>query len=173
MKPVKPMTLLLAGFVLALAAGVSGGILLARLPVAGAEPADATAPSSPLAAELGLSAKQSEQMRTIWEGVRTTAQECFDDARRLQKLRDDALVSLLNDEQKAKFEQISKDYADGFAELNRKRDKEFKNAVERTRAVLTAEQWQKYEKILRNRVGPGPLRGLSEGDMTQPSAPGL
>ena len=173
MKTVKPMTLLLAGFALALAAGVSGGILLARLPVAGTEPADTTAASSPLAAELGLSAKQSEQMRTIWEGVRTTAQDCFDDARRLQKQRDDALVSLLNDEQKAKFEQISKDYADSFAELNRKRDKEFKKAVEQTRQVLTAEQWQKYEKILRNRVGPGPLRGLSDADMTQPSGPGL
>ena len=164
MKSAKPMTLLFAGFALALAAGVTGGMLLARLPDARAEVPTGSA-ASPLAAELGLSAQQAEQMRTIWEGVRATAQDCFDDARRLQKQRDDALVSLLTDEQKAKFETISKEYADSFAELNRKRDREFKTAVSMTREVLSPEQWKKYEKILTSRVGPGSLRGLSGGDL--------
>jgi len=172
MRRAKPMTFLFVGFVLALAAGVSGGLLLARLPNTGSEPGpDAT--SSPLATELGLSSKQAEQMRTIWEGVRGTAQQCFDDARRLQKERDDALVSLLNEEQKAKFEQISKEYADGFKELNRKRDQEFKKAVSQTKQVLNEEQWKKYERILKSRVGPGPLRELEGGDLGPPGEGGV
>jgi hypothetical protein len=160
------MTFLFVGFVLALAAGVSGGLLLARLPNSTTDTGpgpDAT--TSPLAAELGLSSKQAEQMRAIWEGVRGTAQQCYDDARRLQKERDDALVSLLNEEQKAKFEQISKEYADGFKELNRKRDQEFKKAVAQTKQVLNEEQWTKYERILKSRVGPGPLRELEGGEL--------
>jgi Spy/CpxP family protein refolding chaperone len=166
------MTFLFVGFVLALAAGVSGGLLLARFPVAHDDGPGQAAATSPLAAELGLSTQQAEQMRTIWEGVRGTAQQCFDDARRLQKERDDALVSLLNEEQKAKFAAISKEYADGFAELNRKRDQEFKKAVSQTKRVLTDEQWKKYERILKSRVGPGPLRELEGGVMTPPAEEG-
>ena len=169
----KPMTLLFGAFALALAAGVSGGLLLARLPNAPTDGPAGVAPVSPLAAELGLSPPQAEQMRTIWEGVRDTAQACLDDARRLQKQRDDALVSLLNDQQKEKFEKISQEYADSFAELNRKRDKEFQKAVGQTRKVLNDEQWRKYERILKSRVGPGATRGLTDADMTQPSDPDL
>jgi hypothetical protein len=167
------MTFLFVGFMLALAAGVSGGLLLARLPNAATDAPGNEAAGSPLAAELGLSAKQAEQMRTIWEGVRGTAQQCFDDARRLQKERDDALVSLLNEEQKAKFAAISKDYADGFKELNRKRDQAFKKAVAQTKQVLTDEQWKKYERIIRSRVGPGPLRELEGGELTPPGEGGV
>ena len=169
----KPMTLLFGAFGLALAAGVSGGLLLARLPNAPTDGPAGVTPVSPLTAELGLSPPQAEQMRKIWEGVRDTAQSCLEDARRLQKQRDDALVSLLSDEQKEKFQNISQEYADSFAELNRKRDQEFQKAVGQTRKLLNEEQWRKYERILKNRVGPGAIRGLAAGDMTQPSDPVL
>ena len=163
MKVPKLMVLLLVAFVLALAAGVSGGMLLARLP-ASAGGGDGAAASS-LAAELNLTLQQSEDMRRVWEGVRETAQQCFDDGRRLQKERDDALVALLNEEQKAKFEKISREYAEQFAGLNRTRDREFETAVQQTRKILDARQWQKYERILRSRVGPGALRAVpEEGD---------
>ena len=173
MRRAKPVTFLFVGFVLALAAGVSGGLLLARLPNAPADAPGGDAASSPLAAELGLSTQQAEHMRTIWEGVRGTAQQCFDDARRLQKERDDALVSLLNEEQKAKFAEISKEYADSFAQLNRKRDQEFKKAVAQTKQVLNEEQWKKYERILKSRVGPGPLRELQGDDLAPPGEGGI
>ncbi|HZN67535.1 MAG TPA: hypothetical protein VFB66_19760 [Tepidisphaeraceae bacterium] len=162
MKAVKPMALLLFAFAMALAAGVTGGLLLARLPAGDVRTPSATgAAASPLAAELGLSAKQAEEMKAIWEGVRDTARECSDDARRLQRSRDDALVALLTDEQKEKFEKVSKDYAEQFDRLNDKRDQAFREAVKRTKQVLDEGQWRKYERILRGRVGPDALRGLN------------
>jgi Spy/CpxP family protein refolding chaperone len=173
MKAVKPTALLLAAFGLALAAGVAGGLLLARLPAAQGRHLTSATSASPLGAELGLTAKQAEEMRRIWEGVRDTAQQCFDDGRRLQKDRDDALVALLTDEQKEKFEKISNEYAERFAELNRRRDAEFRSAVRQTRQVLTESQWQKYEQILRNRVGPGPLRSMTEEQTAELPGSGL
>ena len=167
MKAAKPVTLLIAAFALALAAGVSGGLLLARLPAARAQ-GQLSVAASPLAAELSLSPQQAEQMREIWENVRDTAQECLADARRLQRERDDALVSLLTHEQKAAFAKISQEYADGFAELNRRRDREFKKAVGQTQAVLNAEQWERYQRILRSRVGPAALRDAPDLNETQP-----
>ncbi len=161
MKVPKLMTLLLVAFVLALAAGVSGGMLLARLPAAQPVAPDGAAASS-LAVELGLSPRQSEEMRRVWEGVRETAQQCYDDGRRLQKERDDALVALLNEEQKQRFEKISRQYAEQFADLNRKRDADFQKAVRETRKILDNKQWEKYETILRSRVGTGALRAAPE-----------
>jgi hypothetical protein len=163
MKVPKLMILLFAAFVLALAAGVSGGMLLARLPATHPEGVDVpTAAASPLGAELGLTPQQSEDMRRVWEGVRETAQQCYDDGRRLQKDRDDALVALLTDEQKVKFEKVSREYAEQFAELNRKRDRDFEKAVQQTKKILSDGQWQKYERILRSRVGPGALRAVPD-----------
>jgi hypothetical protein len=161
MKAAKPMALLFAAFGLALAAGIAGGLLLARVPRDQGRSNRSAAASSPLGAELGLSSTQAEEMRKIWEGVRDTAQQCFDDGRRLQKDRDDALVALLTNEQKERFEKISSDYAEQFAGLNRRRDKEFQKAVHQTRQLLSESQWQKYEQILRSRVGPGMLRSVS------------
>jgi hypothetical protein len=174
MKAVKPMTLLLAAFGLALAAGISGGLLLSRLPAAkSASGADAGAATSPLGAELGLTTKQAEEMRAIWEAVRETAQQCLDDGQQLQKDRDDALVALLTDEQKEKFQKVSQDYAEQFAGLNRKRDQEFQKAVRQTKQVLDEQQWRKYEQILRSRVGPGPLRAIGADETAGLSAGGL
>jgi hypothetical protein len=90
--------------------------------------------------------------------VRETTQQCLEDGRRIQKERDDALVALLSDEQKLKFQKLSDEYATQFAELNRKRDKDFEKAVQQTRKILNEGQWRKYEQILRSRVGAGALR---------------
>ena len=156
MKAPKLMLLLFAAFVLALAAGVSGGMLLSRLPATQGDTPDRV--TTPLGAELGLSSQQADQMRKVWEAVRQTAQQCLDEGRQLQKKRDDDLVALLNEQQKAQFESISKGYAEQFADLNRKRDREFERAVQDTRKILSDAQWQKYEQILRTRVGPAALR---------------
>jgi hypothetical protein len=171
MKVPKLMVLLFAAFVLALAAGVSGGMLLARLPATHQDVGDiASASASPLGTELGLAPQQSEDMRRVWEGVRETAQQCYEDGRRLQKDRDDALVALLSDEQKVKFEKISREFAEQFAELNRKRDRDFEKAVQQTKRILTDSQWQKYERILRSRVGPGALRAVPDEVAPPPRA---
>jgi len=99
-------------------------------------------------------------MREIWEGVRSKVNGAYEDAQDLQKKRDEALFSLLTtDEQKAKFERISKDFAEQFNELSRQRDKAFDQAVERTRKLLTDEQRKKYDEILKTHVRPPPPAG--------------
>jgi Spy/CpxP family protein refolding chaperone len=151
--------------VLALCAGLAAGLLASRLPGSGASSSSSsssTSPSSgvpadprtPLVEELQLSPAQRDQMREIWEGVRGKVHQAFADAQRLQKDRDDALVALLSDEQKARFETISKKYASQFDELTHKRDATFQEAVERTKQLLNEEQRAKYEQILKRQVGP-------------------
>jgi Spy/CpxP family protein refolding chaperone len=168
--------LLISVTALALCAGLAAGLLASRLP-GGAQPPPAPAPTesaeprTPLVEELNLTAEQREQMRQIWEGVRGQVRQAFEDAQRLQKQRDEALVSLLTDEQKAKFEKISKDYAGRFDELTHKRDATFQNAVERTRRILNDEQRQKYDQILKRQVGSAaaPTTAMSSPARSSPA----
>jgi len=150
--------LLIGLTVLALSAGVVAGMLASRMP--GSEPTAAPVDRTPLVEELGLTPDQRDQMRQIWEGVRAKVHQTFEDAQQLQKQRDDTLVSLLTDEQKAKFQKISKDYAKRYDQLARTRELTFNQAVERTKALLSEQQKRKYEEILKSRVqsaGPGGL----------------
>jgi hypothetical protein len=145
--------ILLVGLtVLALSAGVVAGMLASRLPAASstAEPAPPGA-SVALSDELQLNAQQREQMRKIWEPVRSHIRQRFTDAEDLQRQRDQALLALLNDEQKAKFEKISKQFAEKFAEINDAREKTFQSAVAQTMSILDENQRAKYQDIIRDR----------------------
>jgi Spy/CpxP family protein refolding chaperone len=171
--------LLIGLTVLALSAGVVAGLVAARLP--GSSSAAPVAPPppppgnpldrTPLAEELGLTPQQRDQMRGIWEPLRGKVHETFEDAQDLQRQRDEDLVAMLNDEQKAKFAKISRDYADRFVELGRRRDKLFDDAVARTRQMLTPEQREKYEQILRQHRPPGepPAPGTFTAPGSQPA----
>jgi hypothetical protein len=157
--------------VLALSAGVVAGMLASRIPaveghVQHPSVTPAAGAQSQLTAALGLSPDQQEKMRSIWEGVRTQVQDYYQDAEGLQKQRDDAIASLLTDEQKARFEKLSKDYASRYDELVRRREAAFEKAVESTRKILDETQRQKYDEILKSRVGhlPG-----SRSAATQPA----
>src|SRR3954464_12412096 len=142
MRTGKRMQVLLIGLtVLALGAGVAAGMLASRAAPPASSGNPTTAPATPidrtpLVQELNLSPAQRDKMREIWEGVRGDVHETFADAQRLQRQRDDALVALLSDEQKAQFEKISQDFKNQFDQLTHKRDKVFQSAVERTRQLL-------------------------------------
>ncbi|HVT89087.1 MAG TPA: Spy/CpxP family protein refolding chaperone [Tepidisphaeraceae bacterium] len=154
MKRRKIETLVIGLAVLSLAAGVAAGFVASRVSAASASlpsPADST----PLTVELQLTPDQRDQMRDIWETVRSSVRNVFDDAQRLEKQRDDAMIALLNDEQKARFEKLSQTYADRFNQLTQKRDQTFQDAVERTRKLLTEEQRVKYEAILKAHLPAG------------------
>lgn len=150
-------------FVMALAGGVGVGVVLARHNwLKTASPA-AAADRSSLAEELQLSPEQSEQMRRIWEGARERSKTYYDEVKKLQKGRDDEMVALLNVEQKARFEKIAHDYADRFSEAVSRREAVFDDAVQQTRKLLNTGQRERYEQILRSRVGsltPPPSRDL-------------
>jgi hypothetical protein len=139
------------------AVGVAGGLLVARMTDARRIPAVPGHLRSPLVDELQLTSDQRERMQLIWEGVRASAHEVYEDAQRLQKERDDALVALLNAEQKARFEQTSKEYARRFEELRGKRDKTFASGVEQTKKLLNEMQQRKCDAILKVHVTREPL----------------
>jgi hypothetical protein len=113
-----------------------------------------------LADELNLRPDQREAMREIWEGVRERVHGSFDEAQNLQKERDEALVALLNPEQRRKFAKISQDYANRFDALTKKRDATFDEAVEKTKKILDESQRQRYEEILKSHVRRGPPQGI-------------
>lgn len=139
-------------FLLTLGAGVVAGLLASRMPLSLGSPKSGV-PHSPLAEELELSAEQSDQMRTIWEGVRTLSRQCADDAKQLQRRRDDAVVAMLDDQQKLKYAALTKQYADEFASLAAKREAAFRSAVEQTRRMLTESQRARYDQIIKDRLG--------------------
>ena len=155
--------LLVALTILPIGAGIVAGMVAARMPGhSGAADTAAERGNSAdgLSEQLGLSDEQAQQMRGIWENVREQVRSSYTDAEKLQRARDEELVGLLNQEQKAKFEKISRNYSDKFTELRHKRDESFASAVEQTRKLLSDEQREKYDEILRTHVRPDQLGQL-------------
>ena len=134
-------------FTLALSAGLVAGKL-----DWGSNAASGKSETSALAAELGLNDQQCERIRGIWEPLRQSAKASYDEARRLERRRDDAFVSLLTEEQKKEYGKIKHDYDDRVLALRAKRDAQFRDAVEKTRQLLTPPQREKYEQIIKDRL---------------------
>lgn len=149
MKKKRMEILLITLTVFALGAGVAAGLLAARLP-GGSGAVQMTADRSPLADELQLNDQQVTQMRDIWESVRGKTRGAYDEAQRLEKQRDQALLALLNDDQKQAFEKISQDFARRYAELTQSRDQTFRDAVSATKQLLSDDQKKKYDEILKS-----------------------
>ena len=92
-------------------------------------------------------------MRKIWEGVRKDAVQLYQDAQDLQRQRDEAIAKILTEPQKAQFEKISKEFANHATEINRQREQLYADAIQRTNGLLNETQRQKYEQILKERLG--------------------
>src|SRR5215207_7523518 len=93
--------------IVALGAGVATGMLASRLPAVNQGHTEVTG-QLPLGEQLQLKADQRQRMQEIWERAQSRVRRSVESAQQLQQQRDDALVALLNDEQKAAFEKISK-----------------------------------------------------------------
>jgi hypothetical protein len=137
---------------------------VSRLPAANAGGGDrpgspTPALPTPLVEELNLSSDQQVQMRRIWENVRTQVQDCFQRASNLQKERDQEILKLLNDQQKAEFEKIAKRFREVDRNITAEREQIFNSAIHETRALLTDDQRQKYDQILKARLGRVPTTG--------------
>src|SRR5260221_3052927 len=99
-----------------------------------------TVPQTPLAAELGLTVEQNEKMHDIWQDVRSKVDNCFSRAQAVQKHRDDLLLQVLTDEQKARFAPAQKEYNDSLPAIQTERDATFQDAVKRTEQILNETQ---------------------------------
>jgi hypothetical protein len=163
MKTTQTTAALLAVVVLTLGAGFAAGMLAHRVCSGQSDTASAIGGSAPivrasadgaaLVDQLQLTPQQRERMRTIWEQVRGDVQGCYQDAQDLQRRRQQALVAMLSDEQKAEFDRICTEYSAKFTQLTKRRDQAFQNAVQQTRKLLNDSQRQRYEQILHDRLG--------------------
>jgi Spy/CpxP family protein refolding chaperone len=145
--PIVLVLVLMVG--LAAGAGAVADKLISRPPA----PQPAKVERATLAQELGLSAQQQEQMRTIWEQAREDARQYADDARKFQREYDDSVMHLLTPQQQASYKELSDQAKKRTEELEQKRKVAFKKAVDRSNEILNESQRKTYEQILRNRVG--------------------
>jgi len=151
--------------VLSLGAGILLGMSLGRRPA----PPERMSPLR-IAEELGLNAQQREQMKGIWQDmVRNRFPQHGDLRRQYQIERDDAILALLNEEQKAKYAKIAEKYTQQLNDLGKQREADFLKAVEKTKAILTDTQKAKYEEILKR--FPGPMGGGERPPMDERRGP--
>jgi Spy/CpxP family protein refolding chaperone len=123
-----------------------------------------------LAAELGLTGRQKEQMREIWSEVMSkTFRDRWEQRRIIAEERDQAIVDLLTEEQRSRYDAILQEYTRKREEMEQQREQAFKEAIERTKQVLTPEQATKYEELLKKRPERGP--GDRHGDRRGPPPP--
>jgi Spy/CpxP family protein refolding chaperone len=167
---------LVIGFVVAFCAGlVSGLAVRGREALATVSAPAATRPVGPggpgglLAAELGLTAEQREQMNRIWgENARSLRHQ--QDQRRAQfrKEREDAIAALIRPEDRAKYDEVLRAHAQHMTDLEHELRGSWQKGVEETRKILTPEQRVKYEDFLKRReaerAGGG---GRDRGDHDQ------
>ena len=152
MRNKKIIGMVIAGFILALAAGLALSVGLARVSMTRASAETTSDPNaharhSHLADELGLSARQQEQMNEVWSKVRQGAGQDYGEKRRaFQKERDDAIANLIPAGRKQDYDQIVSDYKAKLDGLNAEHAKLYAQALEQTRQVLDPTQFQKFEE---------------------------
>jgi Spy/CpxP family protein refolding chaperone len=137
------------GFLVAFGAGLVVGMKPRHAP-----PGPTTRTASEggwLAAELRLTPEQQAEMKKIWSGMAARGEGPREDRRgELLRERDAAIAALVRPEDKARYDQIQKDFADKTAALDSEFRAAFQNSVERTKQILTLEQRTKYEELLRH-----------------------
>jgi Spy/CpxP family protein refolding chaperone len=144
--------ILIAAFLLIFAAGTAVGLLTFW-------PRPRAKRRTWLAEELNLTPRQREQMHEIWsQAMKASGEQRHATWRELVKQRDEAIVALLTDEQRAQYEQIIQDYEGKLQEHHRQRRRAIEQAVERTKQILTPEQNKKYDELRKRRGGWGPGR---------------
>lgn len=144
----------LAVFVLTLGAGMTAGILAARLPLANSSNSVTTVSAeSPLAAQLDLTPEQSAKMQKIWEGVRDISVESLAKGMAAEHARDNAIQELIPSDKIRQFNEIKRKYAETIAAMKGRREGAFEQAVAQTKEILTETQRKKYSEILAKRLG--------------------
>jgi Spy/CpxP family protein refolding chaperone len=141
----KTKLLFIFSFIMVFAAGAVAGwvIRAAKPPLRG---------GAWIARELKLTGEQQRQMEGVWNPLREKTREFPSDARReLSEKRDQAVKELLAEDQKKRFEEISADYQQKKEALMKGWRAPMDDAVEKTRKVLSAEQFKKFEELMEKR----------------------
>jgi hypothetical protein len=168
----KKTFLLLVMVVLTLGAGVELGWVWTPLRRASASESNAhTAGPRPWFDQLDLSADQQKQMDKIWSDTRGQMQKLFEHHLDLDKQRDQAVLALLNPDQRAAFDKINQDFHAQREDLDKQRQALFADANTRSRALLDDSQkknWDILTKQFQTRHRHGPM-GLATQSSTMSS----
>jgi Spy/CpxP family protein refolding chaperone len=158
--------ILLIGFLLAFAAGYTVG--MNRSPAADVSTASGPDASSSqgrrgwLAQQLELTAEQQQQMREVWaETASRGGRGHIEQRRELRRHRDEAIEELIPQQNLAAYEQVIERYNESLVAMEREWAEAYERAVERTRAILTPQQREKYEQILSRQGWDGGPRDRS------------
>ena len=160
---IKTRLALIVAFILAIAAGGSVGLVADRA----FGRADR---GSWLGRKLDLTAEQREQMRRVWsEAMRSARTDVFEQRIELGRERHEKIQQLLSEEQKARYDEIKREFEQRQKELDKMRKAIFQHAHERTREILTESQRAEFDRMFKRgpgtRHGPGPGFGPSRGGM--------
>lgn len=121
--------------------------------------------------ELNLTAEQQKQMQGIWSNLGKDSWHQDAERRKvIQRQRDEAIRALIPADKKTLLDQILADYQKQMTDLGEQRRRNYEQAVEKTKAILTPEQRSKYEQILARR--PEGRRSLTPGNPGTPGTPG-
>lgn len=138
-------------FALALIGGGAAGMLLTRLATPKSNQA---APVALTLENLQLTDSQRADIRRIWEGVKKTSDNCSKQARDLDQQCKDKLIGLLTEQQIKEYAKINTECNDRKLKLKADRQRSLKEAIEKTRNLLSDPQRQTYDAILSSRLGP-------------------
>jgi Spy/CpxP family protein refolding chaperone len=100
-----------------------------------------------LSDQLELTSEQQQRMRDIWSAAAESAPRSR--FREIDRQRDTAIDQLLSDEQKRTYAGILHDHDAQVAALRALHDQAVRDAEEKTRAILTTPQRQKFDEITR------------------------
>jgi hypothetical protein len=168
--------IVIAGFIIAFAAGLMTGMQRRQTNVAVENPTPSTTRSTTFRSrnnrgdpgivirELGLTHEQSAQMRAIWSEVAMRGGPNQEEIRnKLRQQRDEQMLALVPEPDRAQYEKVQEDFRQNMAKL----DQEFRNAydqaVEKTKKILNPEQLAIYERILERNQGWDRNRGRGMG----------
>lgn len=171
MAPQRLRIIFSAAFALALIAGVAAGVLATRF-IGRSAPISA---SSNTLDDLDLSSQQRDQIKLIWEQVLDRSDDLYRRARDLQQNHENKIVKLLTPDQQKQYSEIYNQDRETYSRLLAQRQEAIKKAINDTRTLLSESQRQKYDVILKSRLGRSADAGavwLSAPAGTQPAIPG-
>lgn len=115
------------------------------------------------AQQLELTPEQLRQMDAIWSDfARRGRIEHAEQRRQLRRQREEAIAALVREEDRPAYERVLREHDRQLAQMETQWRQRFRDAVERTKALLTPEQREKYDELLSRQGwhnGDGPSAG--------------
>ncbi|MGD1278164.1 MAG: hypothetical protein ABR964_13205 [Tepidisphaeraceae bacterium] len=126
-----------------------------------------------VADQLNLTTQQHQQMDAIWVPMQQKWAEMSDRRRSLSHERDEAIVHLLNDQQRAAYDKILDDYHAKRDALDKDRQALMHDAVQRSRALLDDSQKAKWDELTKDiHEHRGPWGPATVRSTTRPAGAG-